>query len=73
MTDPQTILARFGKRLRIIRIWQRLSQKELAAKMRGSVTFIQDLEKGRKLPRWEYAVRLAYALNVDVGEFTKET
>jgi len=61
----------FGKRLRYLRRDRDLTQEQLAELIDLSVNAISLLERGRTSPSFETLVKLAKALNVDVGELLK--
>ena len=62
---------KFGKRLRYLRRDRDLTQEQLAELIDLSVNAISLLERGRTSPSFETLVKLAKALNVDVGELLK--
>ncbi len=65
LTEPPT----FGARLRQLRA--NLSIYALAQRSGVSRSFIGEIEKGKKVPSWDVAVKLAGALGVGIEEFSK--
>ena len=57
-----------GKMLRRVRIWRKLTQAELAAKVGVHEMTISKLERGDRQPSLALLRRLAKALKVKVGE-----
>lgn len=62
------IQKKFGKRLRYLRRSRDLSQEQLAESIGLSAAFISLLERGTSSPSLETIVKLAEALDVEVGE-----
>ncbi len=57
-----------GKMLRRVRIWRKLTQAQLAAKVGVHEMTISKLERGDRQPSLALLRRLAKALKVKVGE-----
>ncbi len=62
---------KFGKRLRYLRRDRDITQEHLAELTDLSVNFISLLETGQSSPSFETMVKIAKALEVDVGELFK--
>lgn len=60
----------FGLKVKQLRTEQDLSFKQLAAESGLSVSYLNEIEKGKKYPRAEKIVQLAKALNVDQETLT---
>ncbi len=60
----------FGTHLRQLRERAGLTIYALAQKSKVSRSFIGEIEKDKKVPSWDVAVKLAAALGVGVEEFT---
>lgn len=58
----------FGKRLRMLRTGQRLSQQELADRAERSVEAISNLERGLSLPGFETLEKLSEALGIPIRD-----
>jgi transcriptional regulator with XRE-family HTH domain len=62
-------LKQFGERLRSLREARGLSQQQLADSARVSQVGLSKWERGLREPLWSAVVRLAGALDVDIGTF----
>ncbi|CAM3787780.1 helix-turn-helix domain-containing protein [Alicyclobacillus pomorum] len=56
----------FGKRIRRLRVHLRWSQQELSLRSGISTPHISSIERGRRQPSLEYALRLANALGAPI-------
>ena len=61
-----------SKKLKLMRKENNLTLKELSTKSGISISFISDIENGRRNPSIEKLKILARALNIPAGEFLKE-
>ena len=62
----QEKLAAFGKRLRLLRSQQNISQEEFADKTKLDRTYISGLERGIRNPSFLTLLRLAQSLNIPI-------
>src|SRR4051794_2809464 len=67
------IVARFGERLRELRLSRGMSQAELARQAEVTTNYISRLEGGGAAPGIDLAARLALALGVPVAELLPTT
>lgn len=58
--------------LRILRLQQELTQKQLAAKAKMSHAYLSNIETGKADPSLSTLKRLAKALGISVSELVKE-
>jgi transcriptional regulator with XRE-family HTH domain len=58
----------FGARLRELRLARGMTQEQLAERSRSNKPFISNLERGRTTPTLGMLIRLADALDCQVGE-----
>jgi len=68
---PSNIRALFGKRIRELRLKRKFSQEKLSELAGLHPTYISNIENGKRNIGIEIAVKLARALNVDVGQLFK--
>lgn len=61
-----------GYRIRLLRIWRGLSQKQLAEQVNYSVSTIQSVEERRRKPGFELICQLSQVLQVDIDYFTSD-
>jgi len=61
-----------GDNIKLLRTHKKLTLKDLAEKATLSVSFISDIENGRRIPRLENLQKLAEALEVSISELTGE-
>lgn len=64
-TTPPTVREAIGKRLRMLRECQGLSQEAIAAKVHATQASVSEWERGRKLPTIPAQRALADALSVE--------
>lgn len=62
------IVARFGSRLRQVRVQRGMSQAQLAERAQASVAYVGRLERGGAAPGIDLVARLAAALGVRAAE-----
>lgn len=62
------IRAKFGKRVRKVRLEKGFSQEELAYEADSNRTYISDVERGTRNPSIEVVERIAKALCVKMGD-----
>jgi transcriptional regulator with XRE-family HTH domain len=62
-----------GKNIRLLRIYNHLSQAELAEKADISINFLSELERGNKWPRADSLANICKALNIPVAELFNDT
>ncbi len=66
-------MERFGEKLKILRQRQGLTQQELAPLLDcPSFTYISDLERGRRKPGIELAVKISEFFNVLLDKLAKD-
>lgn len=65
-TNTERVL--FGLKMKRLRQEQGLSFKELAAKVKISISYLNEIEKGKKFPKEEKVALLAAALGVEVDD-----
>jgi transcriptional regulator with XRE-family HTH domain len=58
----------FGKKLKALRVRERLTQEELAEKTQLSASFISSMERGIDAPSFETLERIASVLGVTVTD-----
>lgn len=63
---------KFGARIRTLRLQRRWSQQELSLRASISTPHISSIERGKRYPSLEYAVRLADALGVTLNALCDE-
>ena len=63
----------FGIKLRQLRTTQKLSLQQLSAKSGVSVSYLNEIEKGKKYPKTEKLISLSDALNVKANELKSTT
>lgn len=61
-----------GDKIRELRKNNKLTLKELSERTELSISFISDIENGRRNPRLENLRKIADAFNVEVGELLDE-
>lgn len=64
MSENKVIASGFGKRLRKLRGKLNVTQKEMAAKMGISASFLSDIEKEKAKPGFNFLGRLAEVYNI---------
>jgi transcriptional regulator with XRE-family HTH domain len=62
------LVQKFGKRVRVIRVRQGLSQEELGAKAKLHRTYISLIERGKQSATLDTMEKIAGALNVPVKQ-----
>jgi transcriptional regulator with XRE-family HTH domain len=70
--DPEAFLRVVGKRIRILRLTQELTQEELAAAAGISRSFVSLIEHGAKGIDVVRLLRIASALDVALDELVKQ-
>lgn len=68
-SKSETLLAKFGERVRELRKRQKLSQQELAPKACLHYTHIGAVERGERNPTLQSMGKIAKGLGVDITEF----
>lgn len=69
MKSKVEVCSYFGKRVRAIRAKRKLTQKDLADKVGVHLSFLGDIERGKKGCSIDVAYRIAHALNVNISQF----
>lgn len=66
--------AEIGKRLKRLRMEKGLTQKELAARVKGGLdyTYIGKIERGEQLPSLKILLKISEALSVSVNHFFQD-
>ena len=72
MADDDDILARFGRRLRAVRLGRRLSQEALALECDLDRTYVSGIERGRRNVSLRNIAVLARVLNVSLSELFED-
>lgn len=62
----------FGTRIRTLRVQRRWSQQELSLRAGISTPHISSIERGKRFPSLEYALRLADALGMPLNSLCDE-
>ncbi len=68
MDDPTDVLARFGKKVRALRIAKGLSQEDLAELCNLDRTYISGIERGRRNVGLRNVAALAASLGVSLAQ-----
>ena len=68
MAEDDDILARFGQRLRVLRLGRQLSQEALALECDLDRTYVSGIERGRRNVSLRNIAVLARVLNVSLSE-----
>lgn len=66
--EPNVLLIEFGKRVRDVRKSRRLTQEELARKLKMNPAQVSLIETAQREPRLKTVFRIAAALGVDPRE-----
>ena len=66
--SPQAVGAQFGRNLAEVREWEGLSQKQLAHRIGMSQSDVGRWERGERVPRLDYVVKLADAVGLQVRD-----
>ncbi len=69
MKSKTEVCVYFGKRVRAIRSKRKLTQKDLADKVGVHLSFLGDIERGKKGCSIDVAYRIAQSLDVNIGQF----
>lgn len=69
MKSKAEVCAYFGKRVRAIRSKRKLTQKDLADKVGVHLSFLGDIERGKKGCSIDVAYRISHCLNVNISQF----
>jgi ribosome-binding protein aMBF1 (putative translation factor) len=64
----QAVATQFGRNLAEARGWEGLSQKELAQRISRNQTDVARWERGERVPRLDYVVKLADAVGLQVRD-----
>jgi transcriptional regulator with XRE-family HTH domain len=72
MKSKVEVCSYFGKRVRAIRSKRKLTQKDLADKVGVHLSFLGDIERGKKGCSIDVAYRIAHALHVNISQFFVE-
>lgn len=67
-----TILVKFGKKVREVRLSKKLSQEALAEKANVHRTYIGMVERGEKNISLKNIQKIAKALEIEIGELMKD-
>ena len=66
--SPQAVAAQFGRNLAEARGWEGLSQTQLAQRIDRHQADIARWERGERIPRLDYVVKLAEAVGLPVRD-----
>lgn len=72
MKSKAEVCSYFGKRVRAIRSKRKFTQKDLADKVGVHLSFLGDIERGKKGCSIDVAYRIAHSLNVNISQFFVE-
>jgi ribosome-binding protein aMBF1 (putative translation factor) len=68
----QAVATQFGRNLAEARGWEGLSQKQLAERISKDQADIARWERGERVPRLDYVVKLAEAIGLQVRDLLYE-
>lgn len=66
---PRTVFESYGRRLRLIRTHQGLTQEGLAKKIGIHPNYISDVENGRRNITLQAMAKIAHGLDVSIKDF----
>ncbi len=70
--DPDRVVQQMGKRVAHLRRERKLSQGDLAKKLRTTPQWVSQVERGARSSTLHTVVKLANALNVSLAELLEE-
>jgi transcriptional regulator with XRE-family HTH domain len=68
MTKKKSLAVRIGNQIKKLRLKRRMSQFDLAEKAGIGISYISKIEQGGRFPSIKTSLRIAKALNVELGE-----
>jgi transcriptional regulator with XRE-family HTH domain len=71
--DPRRVVKSLGKRIAELRHQKRMSQGDLAAKIRSTPQWISQLERGTRSPTVDTLCKVANSLGVTLADLLSES